>query len=90
MSRYRAYIFGGSSYAAPSFDDKPDFTFASLAEARRAMDRVPHDPCFPCVSDIPPDDGGPEMYLFRVGNDSDMPDFMLTFGPRGGVKVERL
>jgi hypothetical protein len=86
---YRAYFFGRSSYAAPDYSERPDYTPASIAEARRIMESIPSDPYYPCCDEDTPEDGGPELILFAPGNDSDYPDLILSFGPRGGVVVSR-
>ena len=53
---------------------------------------------FPCVDAIGPDDGGPEMLLWKLGRDdpddsrsnSDYPDYRIFCGPKGGIHYEAL
>jgi len=54
---------GGSSYACPSVHNEDDAeVFDSIKTAKRSFERRCGDPYTPCVSDCPPDDGGPEAW----------------------------
>jgi hypothetical protein len=82
--------YGGASYGACIEDDLE--TFGSLAELRHAFARRLGDAYYPCVSDDTPDNGGPEGYVYLYdprGVDDPYPDRLISFGPRGGVRVER-
>lgn len=73
-------------------------TYDSLSAAIRAFDRLP-DPYYPCAHNDEREDGGPEGWLFFYdprdpenpeGDVVDVyPDRLLSFGPRGGIRVER-
>jgi len=84
---------GGSSYAAPDQFQREDVEpFDSLAQAKDTFASRLHDRRFPCVSQVPPDDGGPTAHLHFADpfEDGDpYPDLILTFGPRGGLRCER-
>ena len=90
-----AQWFGGSSYAAPEADDYE--LFDSLGEAKREFERRadPWETYYPCVDDVPADDGGPIMLVW-FGEPEGMypcdcpPDREITFGPRGGVVSNRV
>ena len=87
--QYSIYFFGGASYGCPSLGlDAPDFRCSFLREARDFLSAIPGNRRFPCVSPIPPESGGPELWIFS-GDSRDYPDFRIYFGPRGGVRSER-
>lgn len=88
MVRYCGLWFGGSSYALPEEKDK-EF-FKSLKAAQETFAARARDPYFPCVNEVPPDQGGPELWLFCGEQTGDYPDCIVRFGPRGGVRVERV
>ena len=87
------YWYGGSSYAAFDLNSKRDAeNFDTLRSAIRAFaNRADADPYYPCVDNVAPDDGGPTAWLFKGENiiGGDYPDFTLSFGPRGGVHINR-
>lgn len=87
-----ALWYGGLNYGCPEGTDAEPFD--SIRAAKDSFwSRADFDPYYPCVDDIPPDDGGPEMYLFLGEHYADVtdmyPDRRLSFGPRGGVNEER-
>lgn len=77
---------GGSGYAPADVHDPKDAEpFRSLAAAMREFSWRRHDRRYPCV-----DIATCEAWLFRgdvVGEE--YPDYILRFGPRGGVVIER-
>ena len=76
---------GGSSYAPPMDDDAE--AFASIADAVDSFESRTRDPYYPCVKRDTPENGGPTGMLY-IGEVGDYPDRIVTFGPRGGVRVE--
>jgi hypothetical protein len=93
--------FGGSSYARPEEGDYEKFT--SLRHALVVFGSRLDDRRYPCVDAVGPDEGGPEMLLWKVkaaqggcsdGQDdpgnSDYPDYRIFCGPRGGINYEAL
>lgn len=81
MSRVTMLWYGGSSYAAPTMDDGE--VFRSFKSAKDAFwSRADFDPHYPCVE-------SPEAHVFIGPEVTDYPDYILTLGPRGGVRVER-
>jgi hypothetical protein len=86
---FRAYLNGGSSYSCADWFGTPDALPASLAAAREVLGDVLHDPYYPCISPVPAELGGPELVLFHAENTSDYPDYIVSFGPRGGIRVSR-
>jgi len=88
--KYRVYFHGGSSYGCADWNGEPDYTVSSIKRACELLDRIPNSRRFPCVDAIPPEAGGPELILFKDGNDSDYPDFAVFFGKRGGIRISRL
>lgn len=81
--KVKALWFGGSSYAAPGESDAE--TFDSIEQAARVLEsRADNiDGRTPCVEES-------EMLLYFGGELTDYPDMRLYFGPRGGVRRERL
>jgi len=75
---------GGGSYAIGTIpDDLEAFdTFSAAKEEfrRRGQDS---DPYYPCV-----EDSSAWIFFAEPGSDP-YPDMVLSFGPRGGVKVAR-
>ncbi len=85
---------GGSSYAVFDTHNPEDAEeFDSLERAKRAFANRAHDRYYPCVDETPPEDGGPEAWVFIGPKESaigqEYPDLILSFGPRGGVRVDR-
>ena len=83
--------YGGREYARPEEDDGEEFS--SLSAAKRAFAaRADYDPYYPCVEEDTPDNGGPEGYIYFGSLEDWCPangaDRVLSFGPRGGVRVE--
>lgn len=73
--------YGGTSYAAPSAEDAEHFS--SLKSAKNTFwHRADFDPRYPCVE-------SPEAHIFIGNAVADYPDFVLSLGPRGGVRCER-
>lgn len=92
--RVTMFWHGGSSYAQPDTHSARDAEeFDSLRAAKRAFESRTSDSHYPCVDDIPEDDGGPSAWLFKGAAadclGADYPDFTMCFGPRGGVQVSR-
>ena len=91
--RCTMFWHGGSSYAMFDTNEAGDAVVCnSIAEAKDRFAGYVGDSYTPCVSDCPPDEGGPEAWLF-FGKDhpvlgGDYPDRILKFGPRGGVIME--
>jgi len=86
---------GGLDYAAPMPDECE--TFDSIRDAIddfewRASTLATY---YPMVKRTPSDNGGPRATLF-MGDHSDevpdpgAPDYVIEFGPRGGVHVKRV
>lgn len=85
---------GGSSYApADQFNRKDIEQFDSIAEAKRAFAARGEgsDSYYPCVDTSEQEAGGASAWLcfsdpYQI---PDLyPDRVMTFGPRGGVRVE--
>jgi hypothetical protein len=88
------FWFGGSSYAMFDTHNPRDAEeFDSMRAARNAFAARTNDSYYPCVDEESPDDGGPEAWIFKgpakqnIG--AEYPDFTMSFGPRGGVRVTR-
>ena len=77
--------FGGPSYAAPTDEDAE--RFPSLRVAKEVFADRLGDPYTPCVSDDP--ENGASMWVFAGDDVLEYPDWILRFGPRGGVVQER-
>jgi hypothetical protein len=86
---------GGPGYAVFDVHNPRDAeVFDSLDDAKRAFASRTHESYYPCVEDSPPDEGGPEAWLF-LGKDHpivghEYPDRIMRFGKRGGVVIERV
>lgn len=84
---------GGSSYApSDQFVREHIDAFDSMADLLRDFDSRPGDPYYPVVSRIPQDEGGPSAWVcfadpYEVGDL--YPDRLVSYGPRGGLRVER-
>ena len=92
MAKVTMFWHGGSSYACFDTNSKRDAEqFDSLAAAKRAFASRPNDSYYPCVDEVSPDEGGPEAWIFIGANvlGQDYPDFILSFGKRGGVVCSR-
>ncbi len=80
---------GGSSYAMFDLSDPSHAeTFSSMEAAKAEFASRANDRFYPCVDRVSPDDGGPSAWVF-LGEVSDYPDRVMSFGPRGGVRVDR-
>ena len=82
---------GGASYAVPSAGDAEEFdTVSEMLGEFEARAEGWHRR-FPVVSRVPPDDGGPEAWVFFT-DPKEMydvyPHRLLYFGPRGGLRYE--
>ena len=83
---------GGASYASGSIEDDTE-EFATLTDARRAFElrASTWETYYPCVSTDTPEDGGPSAQVFfadpREFADP-YPDRIMSFGARGGVRLE--
>lgn len=89
-------------HGSPSYDvfdvhnPRDAEVFDSLADAKRTFARRTHDSYYPCLAESPPDEDGPEAWLFLgpasehpiIGHE--YPDRIMHFGKRGGVVVERV
>jgi hypothetical protein len=85
---------GGSNYACFDTHNEADAEeFDSIESAKRAFAARSNDSYYPCVDECSPDDGGPEAWIFKgAAKDNigaEYPDFTMSFGPRGGVRVAR-
>ena len=90
------YWHGGSSYR-PSDPHNPadGEIFASIKEAKASFASRPGDSYYPCVSDENEENGGPSAWLFLSDNPEEIaaqrpdpyPDYVMSFGPRGGVRL---
>lgn len=91
MARVWFLWHGGASYAAPDASRREDCeAFASLREALADFAARPGASFYPDCNRVPPDDGGPSAHLFFADpyKDSDpYPDRVLSFGPRGGLRM---
>lgn len=85
-----ALWYGGSGYAMPDpFTDVEEF--ASIQHAFNEMDGRFYDPYYPCIEEVPPEEGGHYMHLFR-GNplaQDLMPDYILQYTKRGTLKCQK-
>ena len=80
---------GGSSYAVFDVHNPDDVErFPSLAAAKEEFLSRLSDPYYPCVYADTPEHGGPEAWCFYGDEVGEYPDFILYFGPRGGIRVE--
>jgi hypothetical protein len=83
---------GGASYSAPdTFNRRDCEAFASLRGAREDFARRPGDSYYPGCEAVPVEAGGPSAWIFFSDpfNSGDAyPDRVLSFGPRGGVRME--
>ena len=90
MAKVVMVWYGGLNYASPEEDDGEEFS--SLSAARRAFAARADNPYYPCVEEDPPEDGGPEGHIYfgtlQDGCPANGPDRILSFGPRGGVRVD--
>ena len=86
--RVTMFWHGGPSYAVFDTHNPEDAEeFASLRDARNAFwRRADFDRYYPCVD-------SPEAWILKgpAGSNigAEYPDFLLTLGPRGGVRCER-
>lgn len=82
---------GGSSYAHVSEEDDLE-AFDSLKQMKWAFERraMNSETQYPCVESCPPDEGGPEAWVFLSDKPESLeyPDRIMRFGPRGGVRLE--
>lgn len=77
-----SYWFGGTSYALPDSNDVEHFN--NLQEAKDALQARLTDYHYPCVCH--------DSYMWiAIGilESFDLPDYIISFGPRGGIKTER-
>lgn len=84
------FWYGGPGYGVGTLEDDLE-QFDSLAELRHTFARRWRDPYYPCVSNDTPEYGGPEGYVYLYdprGMADPYPDRLISFGPRGGVRVE--
>lgn len=88
------FWYGGSSYGMFDVHDPKDaLVFNSIREAKDWFAGRPGSPYTPCVSEATQDNEGPVAWLFFgdthpvIGEE--YPDCIITFGPRGGVRVEK-
>lgn len=92
MARVWILWHGGASYVAPDPMRREDCeAFASLREACADFAGRPGASFYPACNRAPPDDGGPTGWIFfsdPFGNGNAYPDRVLTFGPRGGLRME--
>jgi hypothetical protein len=80
---------GGSSYAAPDGDDVEEFP--SLAAAADEFRRRTQEVFYPVVDRLPPEAGGPTaLVYFEPPSTHDYPARLMTFGPKGGLRVGRV
>ena len=79
--------YGGSSYA-PSLPEDAE-TFPSIIAAMDEFSSRFSDPYFPCVYADTPEMGGPSAWCFYGDDVGEYPDFIISCGPRGGVRRDR-
>jgi hypothetical protein len=85
---------GGSSYAVfdPHSADDAE-VFNSINAAKRAFSAHTNDRYYPCVDTCDQEHGGASAWLFfgdsHPVTGQEYPDRVMSFGPRGGIKVER-
>jgi len=84
---------GGASYAPGELPaDLEDF--GTLRELKRAFDSRADssNTYYPCVEREPQDDGGQFAWVYLCPSSEVGPDFypdrVLTYGPRGGLRLE--
>lgn len=88
----RTYMlwFGGPNYSPGTISEDLE-EFDTLAACKRAFEARPGDSYYPCVSDEGPEEEGPEGWLwFRqppFPDEDAYPEAIISFGPRGGVRV---
>ena len=78
---------GDSSYAPPLPEDAE--TFPSVSAAMNEFSSRLSDPYFPCVYADTPEMGGPSAWCFYGDDVGEYPDFIISCGPRGGVRRDR-
>lgn len=91
MSKVVMVWYGGREYGHPEEEDGEEFS--SLSAAKRAFAaRTSWDHYYPNVEECPPEEGGPEGYIYFGTLQSWCPangaDRVLSFGPRGGIRAE--
>ena len=84
--------YGGSSYAHPDHYNTEDIEeFFSIQQAEHAMEdrgAFGHS-YYPCIVDLPPDEGGHYMHLYKENpyqQDYLTPDYSLEFTMSGALK----
>ena len=77
---------GGRNYTVPYPDEGE--TFESMKAARAEFYDRAHNPYYPCCYPDTEENGGPSAWVFYGTEVGDCPDKIMSFGPRGGVKVE--
>ena len=92
--RVTMFWHGGSSYAAFDVHERRDAeVFESIQDAARSFASRPGQRYYPCVSDASLDDDGPSAWLYFGSTHpvlgQDYHDRIVSFGPRGGVRVDR-
>jgi hypothetical protein len=81
---------GGSSYAVFDVNNPDDVErFPSISAAMNEFSSRLSDPYFPCVYADTPEMGGPSAWCFYGDDVGDYPDFIISCGPRGGVRRDR-
>ncbi len=94
--RVTMFWHGGSGYAPPSVHSAEDAeVFESIKDAKAAFARRTRDAYYPCVCHAPPEEDGPEAWLFfsRYGETHpiighEYPDQIMRLGKRGAVVIE--
>ena len=84
---YSMMWHGGSSYGHGSYPDDLEW-FETLSELEREFDSRADswNTYYPCVDRVPPDDGGPSAWVFYGEPTGDVyPDWVIEYGPRGGL-----
>lgn len=96
--KYYGQWFGGTSYAIPQADEFERFD--SMRHALYVFESRLNDRRFPLVETAGPEDGGPEMLLwkgepaegdqFPCDTTHNYPDYRIFCGPKGGINYEAM
>lgn len=94
MTTVTMFWHGGTNYAVfDTHNPRHAEEYSSMTAAKEAFRSRPGDSYYPCVSEESSENGGAEAWIFKgkakdcIG--ADYPDFIMSFGPRGGVKICR-
>jgi hypothetical protein len=76
--------FHSSGYASPEHGEYEEFDSIRQAKSELARRINGHDRRFPCVAE----DATMTMWVGKPRDDDPYPDFILSMGPRGGIRME--